>query len=116
MARHMATMRLEHKVAVITGSGSGFGEGIAKIGGSMMAAGGAVLAPIVSVLNLGEIVLSTPSGIGTTQLVDALQSEIRSSTLPETFEGLVVRETRLGGDVVLLGAAAMALSAVLGVA
>jgi 3-oxoacyl-[acyl-carrier protein] reductase len=27
----MATMRLEHKVAVITGSGSGFGEGIAKI-------------------------------------------------------------------------------------
>ena len=77
---------------------------------------GAVLAPIVSVLNLGEIVLSTPSGIGTTQLVDALQSEIRSSTLPETFEGLVVRETKLGGDVVLLGAAAMALSAVLGVA
>jgi predicted NBD/HSP70 family sugar kinase len=77
---------------------------------------GAVLAPIVSVLNLGEIVLSTPSGIGGQQLVSALLTEIRNSTLPETFEGLVVRETKLGGDVVLLGAAAMALSAVLGVA
>ena len=100
---------LEAEISALLGSQA---PNLERIGNLL----GAVLAPIVSVLNLREIVLSTPNGIGGPELVNALLSEIRNSTLPETFEGLVVRETKLGGDVVLLGAAAMALSAVLGVA
>lgn len=74
------------------------------------------LAPVVSVLNLAEIVLATPDSIDDEQLSISLFDEIKKTTLPEISDVLTVRRTKLGGDVVLLGAAAMALSAVLGVA
>lgn len=77
---------------------------------------GAAIAPIASVLNLNEIVISAPAAISNQELLDSVMGQIQSATLPEIHQGLVVRFTKLGGDVVLLGAAALALSAVLGVA
>lgn len=77
---------------------------------------GAAIAPIASVLNLSEIVISAPGPISNQELLDSVMNQIQSATLPEIHQGLVVRFTKLGGDVVLLGAAALALSAVLGVA
>jgi predicted NBD/HSP70 family sugar kinase len=76
---------------------------------------GKVLAPIASVLNLSEIVVSTYPEAEHEGLLTALFGEIESVTLPEISQHLTVRFSRLGNDIVLLGAAALALSAVLGV-
>lgn len=76
---------------------------------------GKVIAPISSVLNLPEIVISCTFD-ESQQLTNAVAEGIRNTTLIETSQSLVVRHSKLGEDIVLLGAAALALSAVLGVA
>lgn len=76
---------------------------------------GRVIAPISSVLNLPEIVVSCTFD-KSDALVSAVAQRIRDTTLIETSQSLVVRHSKLGEDIVLLGAAALALSAVLGVA
>lgn len=100
---------LEAEIAVRISSGAASASEIGALLGS-------AIAPIASVLNLSEIVISAPDSIANQELLDSVSSEIQSATLPEIHKGLVVRYTKLGGDVVLLGAAALALSAVLGVA
>ena len=76
---------------------------------------GRVIAPISSVLNLPEIVVSCTFDTSDA-LVESIAQRIRDTTLIETSQSLVVRHSKLGEDIVLLGAAALALSAVLGVA
>ena len=76
---------------------------------------GRVIAPISSVLNLPEIVISCTFDASET-LVQSIAQRIHDTTLIETSQSLVVRHSKLGEDIVLLGAAALALSAVLGVA
>lgn len=76
---------------------------------------GSVIAPISSVLNLPEIVISCTFD-NSLELVTAVAKRIKDTTLIETSQSLNVRHSKLGKDIVLLGAAALALSAVLGVA
>lgn len=76
---------------------------------------GRVIAPISSVLNLPEIVISCTFD-NSPELVAAVAQRIQDTTLIETSQSLSVRHSKLGKDIVLLGAAALALSAVLGVA
>ena len=76
---------------------------------------GMVVAPISSVLNLPEIVISCTFD-NSEEITRAISNRVIATTLIETSESLVVRHSKLGKDIVLLGAAALALSAVLGVA
>lgn len=76
---------------------------------------GQVIAPISSVLNLPEIVISCTFD-HSAELTKAVADRIRETTLIETSQSLIVRHSKLGKDIVLLGAAALSLSSVLGVA
>jgi DNA-binding MarR family transcriptional regulator len=76
---------------------------------------GSAIAPIASALNLPEIVIACEELDGVAFL-DAVFSEIQRTTLPSISQNLTVRYSRLGKDVVLLGAAAFSLSSTLGVA
>lgn len=76
---------------------------------------GGVLAPVVGTLNLHELVLSGPVELLDGPLLDATDRVIRERTMPVSGEGLVVRTSTLGDDVVLLGAAVLVLAGELGV-
>jgi predicted NBD/HSP70 family sugar kinase len=76
---------------------------------------GGVLAPVVGMLNLHEIVLSGPTELLDGPLREAADRTIRSRTMPVSSEGLVVRTSTLGEDVVTVGAAVLVLAGELGV-
>jgi predicted NBD/HSP70 family sugar kinase len=76
---------------------------------------GAALAPVVGTLNLHELVLSGPQELLDGPLREAADRVIRARTMPVSSEGLVVRTSTLGDDVVLVGAAVLVLSGELGV-
>jgi predicted NBD/HSP70 family sugar kinase len=76
---------------------------------------GAVLAPVVGTLNLHELVLTGPQELLDGPLLAGVDSVIRQRTMPITAERLVVRTSRLGDDVVLLGGAVLVLAGELGV-
>ena len=76
---------------------------------------GAVLAPVVGTLNLHELVLTGPAELLDGPLLDAVDTIVRERTMPVTGERLVVRTSRLGDDVVLLGGAVLVLTGELGV-
>ena len=76
---------------------------------------GAALAPVVGTLNLHELVLSGPPELLDGPLREAADRSIRARTMPVSSEGLVVRTSNLGEDVVLVGAAVLVLSGQLGV-
>jgi predicted NBD/HSP70 family sugar kinase len=76
---------------------------------------GAALAPVVGTLNLQELVLSGPQDLLDGPLREAADRTIRSRTMPVSSEGLVVRASILGEDVVLVGAAGLVLAGQLGV-
>ena len=76
---------------------------------------GAALAPVVGTLNLQELVLSGPQELLDGPLREAADRVIRSRTMPVSGEGLVVRASTLGEDVVLVGAAVLVLAGQLGV-
>jgi predicted NBD/HSP70 family sugar kinase len=76
---------------------------------------GIALAPIVGALDLAEVVLSGPTELLDGTLMTATVDKLRSRTMPEFHGALAVRMTKLGEDIVLRGAAAMVLSAQLGV-
>lgn len=76
---------------------------------------GAALAPVVGTLNLQELVLSGPQELLDGPLREAADSSIRERTMPVSSEGLVVRASTLGEDVVLVGAAVLVLAGQLGV-
>jgi len=76
---------------------------------------GEVLAPVVAALNLHEIVLSGPAELLDGPLLDAADRTIRERTMPISSTGLAVRTSKLGEDVVVVGAAVLVLAGELGV-
>jgi predicted NBD/HSP70 family sugar kinase len=77
---------------------------------------GIALAPVVSTLNLGEVVLNGPPDLLDGPLIQAAERTVRQRTLPLIAEHLDLRLSALGADAVLLGAAVLVLSGQLGVA
>jgi predicted NBD/HSP70 family sugar kinase len=76
---------------------------------------GDALAPVISVLDLGTVVLAAPPELFDGPLREAAVQRLRSRVMPVLAEALDVRLSGLGEDGVLLGASALVLSAELGV-
>lgn len=76
---------------------------------------GIALAPIVGALDLSEIVLSGPAELLAGPLAEATAQTLRTRTLAHFHDGIRVRMTAQGEDIVLRGAAVMVLSGQLGV-
>lgn len=76
---------------------------------------GNVLAPVVSALDLREIVLSGPPDLLGGALREAALEAIRRRTMPVTGSDLELRLSKLGEDLVLAGAAVLVLSGQFGV-
>lgn len=76
---------------------------------------GIALAPIVGALDVSEIVLSGPEELLDGPLAQATVETLRARTLAEFHDGVRVRMTEQGQDIVLRGAAVMVLSGQLGV-
>jgi len=76
---------------------------------------GIALAPIVGALDLSEIVLSGPAELLDGPLADATVETLRTRTLARFHDGVRVRMTEQGEDIVLRGAAVTVLSGQLGV-
>jgi predicted NBD/HSP70 family sugar kinase len=76
---------------------------------------GIVLAPVVSALNLAEIVVSGPPELLGGPLLEAASAALRERTMPVVSSGLQLRMTSLGEDGALSGAAVLVLSGQLGV-
>lgn len=76
---------------------------------------GIALAPIVGALDLSEIILSGPAELLDGPLAQATVETLRTRTLAEFHDGVQVRMTEQGEDIVLRGAAVMVLSGQLGV-
>ncbi|WP_116449442.1 ROK family transcriptional regulator [Blastococcus litoris] len=76
---------------------------------------GIVLAPVVSALNLSEVVVSGPKELLDGPLREAALAAIRERTMPVISSDLDLRMTSLGEDGALSGAAVLVLSGQLGV-
>ena len=87
-------------------------DGILRDAGERL---GIALAPIVGVLDVSEIVLSGPPELLDGPLAAATVETLRARTLAEFHDGVRVRMTEQGQDIVLRGAAVMVLSGQLGV-
>jgi predicted NBD/HSP70 family sugar kinase len=77
---------------------------------------GVALAPVVSTLNLREIVLSGPLDLLDVAFREAALEALRERTMPAVGENVEIRSTSLGEDDVHLGAARLVLDRELGVA
>jgi predicted NBD/HSP70 family sugar kinase len=77
---------------------------------------GMALAPVVSTLNLSEVVLNGPAALLDGPLLEATADTVRRRTMPVVGDTLDLRLSALHEDGVLLGAAALVLSGQLGVA
>lgn len=77
---------------------------------------GIVLSPIVSALNLAEVVLAGPAPDISAPLLAAVEDAVRDRTLADTHAELRLRMTELGSDLVVLGAVVLVLRDRLGVA
>ena len=87
-------------------------DGILRDAGERL---GIALAPIVGVLDLSEIVLSGPPELLDGPLAQATVETLLTRTLAQFHDGVRVRMTEQGQDIVLRGAAVMVLSGQLGV-
>lgn len=76
---------------------------------------GIALAPVVGALDLSEIVLSGPAELLDGPLAEQAAETLRTRTLAQFHDGIRVRMTEQGQDIVLRGAAVMVLSGQLGV-
>jgi len=76
---------------------------------------GVALAPVVSALNLAEVLISGPADLLDGPLREAALETVRTRTMPAISGGLQVRMATLDEDVVLAGAAVLVLSGQLGV-
>ena len=76
---------------------------------------GLALAPVISALDLGEIVLNGPPDLLDGPLREALLQTVSKRVMPVTAEALAVRLSALHEDSVLLGASVLVLSGELGV-
>jgi predicted NBD/HSP70 family sugar kinase len=87
-------------------------EGVLRDAGERL---GIALAPVVGALDLSEVILSGPTELLDGPLSAATAETLRTRTLAKIHEGIRVRMTAQGEDIVLRGAAVMVLSAQLGV-
>ncbi|KAA9111336.1 ROK family transcriptional regulator [Microbacterium rhizomatis] len=87
-------------------------DGILRDAGERL---GIALAPVVGALDLSEIILSGPTELLDGPLSEATVETLRTRTLAEFHDGVRVRMTGQGQDIVLRGAAVMILSGQLGV-
>lgn len=87
-------------------------DGILRDAGERL---GIALAPVVGALDLSEIVLSGPSELLDGPLAERALETLRARTLAAFHDGVRVRMTEQGQDIVLRGAAVMVLSGQLGV-
>ena len=76
---------------------------------------GEVLAPVIGALNVHELVLTGPLDLLDGPLRDAVTATLRRRVMAVTSDGLTVRTSTLGDDVVLVGAAGLVLAGELGV-
>ncbi|GAA1363097.1 ROK family transcriptional regulator [Streptomyces beijiangensis] len=76
---------------------------------------GAVLAPILSALNLNEVVLTGPAELVEGEFLKAVTATARARTLPPISASLTIRSLAGDADLILLGGACLVLSAELGV-
>ncbi len=76
---------------------------------------GTALAPVVSALNLAEVLLSGPPELLDGPLREAALDAVRQRTMPVIGHDLRLRTTSLGEDAALFGAAVLVLSGQLGV-
>jgi predicted NBD/HSP70 family sugar kinase len=76
---------------------------------------GIVLAPVVSAMNLAEVVISGPRELLDGPLREAALAAFRERTMPAISSHVELRMTSLGEDGVLSGAAVLVLSGQLGV-
>ncbi len=76
---------------------------------------GEVLAPVIGALNVSELVLTGPLDLLDGPLRDAVTATLRRRVMAVTSDGLTVRTSNLGDDVVLVGAAGLVLAGELGV-
>jgi predicted NBD/HSP70 family sugar kinase len=76
---------------------------------------GAALAPVVSTLNLHEVVLSGPFELLDGPLRLAAAETIRRRTMPVVGDAVDLRTSALGEDLILIGAAVLVLAGELGV-
>jgi predicted NBD/HSP70 family sugar kinase len=86
------------------------GQALRAVGGRL----GTALAPVVSALNLAEVILAGPTGLLGGVLLDEARDTILARTMPVIGAALEVRMTRLGDDSALMGAAVLVLSGQLG--
>jgi len=87
-------------------------EGILRDAGERL---GIALAPVVGALDLPEIVLSGPPELLDGPLAEQTVTTLRARTLARFHDGVQVRMSEQGEDIVLRGAAVMVLSGQLGV-
>ena len=104
----LSTPRLRRRIAEPGADGPAV---LAEVGTRL----GEVLAPVVAALNLHEIVLSGPAELLDGPLLDAADRTIRERTMPISSAGLAVRTSKLGEDVVVVGATVLVLAGELGV-
>jgi predicted NBD/HSP70 family sugar kinase len=90
----------------------GASDGILHDAGERLAI---ALAPVVGALDLSEVVLSGPPELLDGTLARATAETLRSRTFAVLHDGIRVRMTEQGQDIVLRGAAVMVLSGQLGV-
>ncbi len=76
---------------------------------------GVALAPVISTLDLGEIVLNGPPDLLGGALLDSLAQTVRRRVMPVVADALDIRLSTLHENSVLLGASALVLSGELGV-
>jgi predicted NBD/HSP70 family sugar kinase len=76
---------------------------------------GIVAAPVISAVNLNEVVLSGPADLLDGPFIEAALATVRARTLSAVSNGLSMRTTRDDSDLVLLGGASLVLQAELGV-
>lgn len=76
---------------------------------------GTALAPIVSALNIVDIIVGGPADLITDTLKGQTLATIQERTLPALSQHLIVRSSTLGDDVALGGAAVLVVSGELGV-
>ncbi|WP_051062710.1 ROK family transcriptional regulator [Ilumatobacter nonamiensis] len=76
---------------------------------------GMVLAPIVSALNLTEVVLAGPASHISGPLLASAQSTLRDRVLADAHGDVQLRMTELGHDLIVLGAVVLVLRGQLGV-
>jgi predicted NBD/HSP70 family sugar kinase len=87
-------------------------DGILRDAGERL---GIALAPVVGALDVSDIVLSGPPELLDGPLAEQAVETLRARTLAEVHDGVRVRMTEQGQDIVLRGAAVMVLSGQLGV-